>query len=47
VMPPLWSHAAGFVIVAAIAGIQWLGRAPASGGRAGPEHERPARESGP
>ncbi len=47
VMPPLWSHAAGFVIVAAIAGIQWLGRAPASGVRAGPEHERPARESGP
>ncbi len=26
VMPPLWSHAAGFVIVATIAGIQWLGR---------------------
>ncbi len=39
VMPPLWSHAAGFAIVAAVAGIQWLGRA-----REGPVRADPARE---
>ncbi len=39
VMPPLWSHAAGFAIVAAVAGIQWLGRA-----REGPVRANPARE---
>ncbi len=39
VMPPLWSHAAGFVIVAAIAGIQWLGRS-----REDPVRENPVRE---
>ena len=47
VMPPLWSHAAGFAIVAVIAGVQWLGRAPPSGARDGPEQERPAGKSGP
>ena len=39
VMPPLWSHAAGFVIVAVIAGLQWLGRA-----REDPARENPMRE---
>ena len=39
VMPPLWSHAAGFVIVAVIAGLQWLGRA-----REDPARENPVRE---
>ena len=39
VMPPLWSHAAGFAIVAVVAGIQWLGRA-----REGPVRADPARE---
>ncbi len=39
VMPPLWSHAAGFVIVAVIAGLQWLGRA-----REDPVREDPVRE---
>ena len=47
VMPPLWSHAAGFVIVAVIAGIQWLGRAAPSGARESREPERPAGKSGP
>ena len=37
VMPPLWSHAAGFVIVAVIAGLQWLGRARKSPLREGAE----------
>ena len=37
VMPPLWSHAAGFVIVAVIAGLQWLGRAREDPTREGAE----------
>ena len=36
VAPPLWSHAAGFAIVAAAFGFQWLGREPASRAREGP-----------
>ena len=44
VMPPLWSHAAGFVIVAVIAGLQWLGRAREDPARENPVREDPMRE---